>query len=163
MKRTITWIITGVVVSMMAVGTFAARGSHCGGDKGMGSHCGMGEMQKGNCYDKIPDLTDAQKSQIEEIATKKHEEMKMVHEKMWKLREELGKLSSENGSDAAVNAKIDEISKVHGEMLKNQLACRAEIEKILTPAQREYLEKNMGPGCGLKGGKMQGKGGCHNK
>lgn len=88
----------------------------------------------------IPNLTDEQKTQIQEFRTKMHEEslplMNLLNEK----KAQLETLSTEKNADInKINAKIDEIGDLKNQLAKKRAAFRQNVRNILTDEQRiEY-------------------------
>lgn len=94
----------------------------------------------------MEDLTEAQKTKIEEIKTAKRAKMIEMRADVNVKRAELEKLRiSDDASENQINAKVDEISELRAEMQKERLAAERAIMNELTPEQRvKYRSHNKG-------------------
>lgn len=102
------------------------------------------------------DLTPEQKAKLEELRKAGQEEMKGMFEQTRKLRLELRDLMNDPAAnEKKIESVIDELSRLQAARMKSGLKHRAEMNKILTPEQREKL-KDLGPRIGrfMHGGRM---------
>ncbi len=98
------------------------------------------DVKPGSCHG-IPDLTEEQMQQIEELRTMHMKETMPLKNEMDVKQAELKSLSS--GDDVNmkdVNNKIDEISVLHVEMMKKRVAHKQEVRKLLNDKQRIYFD-----------------------
>ncbi len=86
------------------------------------------------------DLSDAQKTQIKSIMTAAKPEMQSLHQQM---RTNMEKLQQTPPSDANYTTIVSQVSQTQGslsaQMLTQQANVRAQIFKVLTPAQQTQL------------------------
>ncbi|MBN1981337.1 MAG: Spy/CpxP family protein refolding chaperone [Chitinivibrionales bacterium] len=150
-------ILLAAVAFAGIVSVSFAQGRGCG----VGPSCGMGGM-----FGAIPNLTEQQIGEFQKFTDNCFKEMKPLQEKMQTLHAELNTMTSQQADEAKVNAKINEITALQASIMKKHIACKAEMEKILTPEQREYLKTHQGPNghCGrhqmMEGAGPMGPGGC---
>ena len=85
-------------------------------------------------------LSDAQKTQIKSIMTAAKPEMQSLHQQM---RANMQKLEQTQPSDANYSTIASQVSQTHGslsaQMLTQRANVRAQIFKVLTPAQQTQL------------------------
>ena len=85
-------------------------------------------------------LSDAQKTQIKSIMTAAKPEMQSLHQQM---RANMQKLEQTAPSDANYSTIASQVSQTHGslsaQMMTQQTNVRAQIFKVLTPAQQTQL------------------------
>jgi len=86
------------------------------------------------------DLSDAQKTQIKSIMTAAKPEMQSLHQQM---RANMQKLEQTQPSDANYSTIASQVSQTHGslsaQMMTQRANVRAQIFKVLTPAQQTQL------------------------
>jgi protein CpxP len=86
------------------------------------------------------DLSDAQKAQIKSIMTAAKPEMQSLHQQM---RTNMQKLEQTQPSDANYSTIASQVSQTHGslsaQMMTQRANVRAQIFKVLTPAQQTQL------------------------
>ncbi|MCP2619015.1 Spy/CpxP family protein refolding chaperone [Candidatus Aminicenantes bacterium AC-335-A11] len=88
------------------------------------------------------DLTEEQKSKLEELRKRRVEQLLDFHDKMGELRLKLKELLKDPEADEKeIESLIDEISKLKAEHFKGMLRHKKEIRAILTPEQLEKLNK----------------------
>lgn len=88
------------------------------------------------------DLTDEQKSKLEEFRKTRQEEMKKLTDNMRAVRKELRELMRDpEANEKKILGLYDQISKFQSSRFKKFVQHRKEIKKILTPEQLEKLEK----------------------
>ena len=124
----------------------------------------------------IPNLTTDQEQKIEQLRTKQIKKMTSLKNQMKLKHAELQLLQTAEKVDMkSANAKIDEITNIKSELMKNGAAHKQEIRKILTEEQRVYFDAHGAKGKGngragsCDGHRGQGSGGsghfrnCPNK
>lgn len=138
----------------------AAQGCQKQGEpekKMMGQGCGMeqGCMMLKN----IPNLTDEQKAKLEKLHADMPKMMETAKADMEKQAAEMKALMKDPVDVKKVEAKIDEMAKMHADMQKKCLAHRLAVRALLTAEQKAKFDE-MGC-CGMMaGGMMHGQGGC---
>jgi Spy/CpxP family protein refolding chaperone len=133
--------------------------------------CPMGgEMQKGKCpmqgmqqgkHEQIPILTDEQKAKMKELRLALHKETLPLKNQLNELKAKQQTLATADKADMkAINANIDEITKVQNQLMKAKSANLQQIRALLTDEQKMIFDthKKMG-GKGHKEGKMKGHNG----
>ena len=114
---------------------------------------------KGVCkaFGDIPNLTNDQKTQIDQLRTSHMKEMTTFRADLDKLQAELRQLEIVDNPDMKkVDAKIDEISAVKNKMAKERANHRLAVRGLLTPEQKVYFDANC---ChGPRKGDFQGRG-----
>ena len=85
-------------------------------------------------------LSDAQKAQVKTIMTAARPEMQSLHEQM---HANMQKLQQTKPTDANYSTVVAQVSETHGtlsaQMMTQQATIRAQIYKVLTPAQQTQL------------------------
>ncbi|MGM0649706.1 MAG: Spy/CpxP family protein refolding chaperone [Bacteroidota bacterium] len=121
---------------------------------------------KGTC-DHIPDLTENQEDQIDEIKTDYFSSIKDLKADMGIKRAEKRKLMIADDPDKnAINAKIDEISDLRSQMAKKRVEKHIAIRDVLTEEQKKAFDTKMHKGHGsgnMHKDCMHGKSGMHHK
>jgi Spy/CpxP family protein refolding chaperone len=120
---------------------------------------GRGDCKKMGAH--IPDLTDEQKTKIEDLWLAHQKDVQPHRLQMQKMRIELQELMITEKPDLKkINAKQEEMSKARLEMQKKAVAHRLTVRELLTEKQRIFFDKHpMGPrqGAGFHKGF---RGGC---
>jgi Spy/CpxP family protein refolding chaperone len=138
----------------------AAQGCPKKGDaeKMMGKGCGMAQgcMMLKN----ITDLSAEQKAKLEKLHAEHMKLMEAAKADMEKLAGEMKGLMKDPVDLKKVEAKIDEMAKMHADMQKKCLGHRLAVRALLTDEQKAKLgEMGCGMGCGMMtGGMMHGQG-----
>lgn len=89
----------------------------------------------------IPNLTDEQKTKIETLKVPHMKEMQTFENKMGELKARQRTLETADKADTkAINANIDEITKVQGQMMKARSEHRQQIRGLLTDEQRVWFD-----------------------
>lgn len=111
-----------------------------------GPHRGWGPMGQGRALDSL-DLEDSQRKQLREL----HQQQRRRHwELMGQMHEELDKLHESWGDDsgtrdrAAILAAHKRLADLRQQMLESRLDAADQLDKILTPEQREQLRAYWG-------------------
>lgn len=159
-SKSLLMILTVVLLSWATTDIMAQRGRGFGPPDGKP---GMGPM---NCKAmNLPDLSEDQKEQIKDLKMKHMKESLPLKHDLKIKHAELRKLMTQEGFDTDdINDKVDEITNVHGKLMKMHAAHRQEIRKILNNEQRTIYDhhfQGMGMGHGPKFGKdkpFKGKG-----
>lgn len=111
----------------------------------------------------IPDLTEAQKEQIQKLRTAHLKEMQDFRNQVGENRARHRTLMTAAKADQkAIDANIDEYTKLRNQMMKKQAAHRQQIRNLLTDDQKVFFD-NRGmkglQGEGMRGRGMRGPGG----
>ena len=89
----------------------------------------------------IPDLTDEQKEQIEQIQTETQKITTPLRSKLNTLSAELDELLiAENPDRNAIDSKMDEMAEVRTELHKKRVDTRLRIRALLTEKQRVHFD-----------------------
>jgi Spy/CpxP family protein refolding chaperone len=121
---------------------------------------GMGNYQE--CQ-MTPELSDAQKEEIQKLRTAHLKEMQNFRNQVGENRAAYRTLMSADKADQkAIDANIDAYTKVRNQMMKKQSAHRQQIRSLLTDDQKVFFD-NRGmkgrQGAGMRGKGMRGQGG----
>ena len=138
--------------------------------QGRGNGYGYGQgYERGYCLNAIPDLTDEQKTKIEDLRTAHMKEMQNFRNQMREKRAHLITLQTAGKVDMkAVNSTIDEMTALKNKHMKSNVAHRQEVRNLLTDNQKVYVDAHIGnKGCGKGmghgrkgGGYGHGRGNC---
>jgi Spy/CpxP family protein refolding chaperone len=127
--------------------------------QGPGFGMGRGPGGCGDCgnYGKSAPLTEAQRTQLQELRRKFFDETAPLRESMHAKRQELRSLWSDPNADAnAIVAKEKELRDLRDQMQDAAVKERLEVRKILTPEQ--LSQGGWGRGEGFRGGDGKGYG-----
>lgn len=104
---------------------------------------GQQESQKGIvAREKLLNLTDAQKTQLQNLRKKWQEERKELREKMRVKRNELRDMMKDPKADRGKTENLrDEIFEIRLSFMKNSYLHRKEVRNVFTPEQLEKLTK----------------------
>lgn len=127
-------LVIAALFIFLSAGVFAQKGNN------------MPQNKKGpGMFMNIPDLTDAQQTQLKEMRTA---QMKTIMPLKNELKEKQAHLqtlqTADNPNMSEINALIDEIGKIKTNMAKKHAAFRQEVRKILTDDQRVYFDMHAG-------------------
>ncbi|MCB9185260.1 MAG: Spy/CpxP family protein refolding chaperone [Flavobacteriales bacterium] len=90
----------------------------------------------------IPNLTDAQREQINEIRESTQKKVQPQREEMKTLRVKMKELkAADNPDQKQINELIDRQASVKAEMMKARTAAELSVRSILTPEQLEVLDQ----------------------
>ncbi len=150
LKRTF-WSGVVAVVAVMALsasGTVWAQHGHGAGGMGMGMGMSMGSPERmGRMMDHLLDglnATDAQRSQIKQIAQAAGTDMKMQREGNRALQEKAMQIFTAPTVDAAAAEQVRQQMLVqHDQMSKRTMQAMLDASKVLTPEQRTKLGERM--------------------
>ena len=143
--------LTIIAILLFVTGSVFAQGNQ--GRKG--NFKGQGKMNKGNMFMNIPDLTDAQKTQLKDMRTANMKEMLPLRNELQEKQAHLKTVSTgDNVNMNEVNKTLEDISAIKLKMAKNKFANRQAVRKILTDDQRVFFDMHAGNGMKGKRGKM---------
>jgi len=147
--------LTIIAILLFVTGSVFAQGNQ--GRKG--NFDGQGRMNKADRFMNIPDLTDAQKTQLKDMRTANMKEMLPLRNEIQEKQAHLKTVSTgDNVNMNDVNKTLEELSAIKLVMAKKRAAHRHEIRKILTDDQRVFFDMHAGNKMkkGMKGkrGKM---------
>lgn len=114
----------------------------------------------------MPGMTAELQAKIDALRITHLTEMKDLENKMGELRARQRTLTTTDAYDAkAVNANIDEITKLENQMMKKQAAHHQEVRSLLNPEQRLWFDTHggRGPGHGRERGQGPEKEHCKEK
>ena len=119
--------------------TFAQQGNQKNNDQRMEK---MREIrQNRNMQLGIPDLSDQQKEQIQDIRLNTRKEMMPLQNRMREKAARLKTLRTAKKADMnAINSVVDEMSSLRAEIMKARLASEQEIRSLLTDDQRVIFD-----------------------
>lgn len=119
--------------------TFAQQGNQKNNDQRMEK---MREIrQNRNMQLGIPDLSDQQKEQIQDIRLNTRKEMMPLQNRMREKAARLKTLRTAEKADMnAINSVVDEMSSLRAEIMKVRLASEQEIRSLLTDDQRVIFD-----------------------
>lgn len=133
MKRK-QFIITAAMAGLLALGSGALYAhERCGGPH---DHEGWGPATMGAVY-QLDDLTPDQLKQLHALQIKQRQEFEKAREE----RESLHKAIAETTDPKALRPLAEKQGKMVTEAIMRHAELRAEVDKILTPAQRTKLNK----------------------
>ena len=113
--------------------------------EGMGKQCMHGKEHKGH-MSMIPDMTEQQKEQMEELRTEHLKVMLPLKNQLTEKHARLNTLSTvENVDMKKINKTIDEIGEIKTKMMKEHASHRQEIRKLLTEDQRLVFDMHPMP------------------
>jgi len=122
-------------------------------DKAAKTECGKAPEAKGCMLAQIPNLTPEQKAKFEKMHADMQKAMTEQKVSMQKQHQEMQELVKK-GEIKAIEAKIDEISKMQADMMKKAFANRMAIRALLTDEQKAGFDKMacgmMMNHCGMK-------------
>jgi periplasmic protein CpxP/Spy len=144
MKHTTTTVIISAVLAgslAAAVPAFAhGMGSHGDCGHGMGMH-GDPEARLEHMSRRL-NLDAKQRDAVRAIADKHRAEMRALHDRMADNHKQLRALTAQGDVDEAkLRAVADAQGKDMADMIMLRTHMQAEIAKVLTPAQREQMQK----------------------
>lgn len=105
-----------------------------------------GEFKDGHhgLMESLPNLTDAQKTQLKEIREQGRKDSQPLREKMKAMREKLQNMKmSDNPNQKEIDAMIDEMHRLKAQIEKSRTASELKMRSVLTPEQRKVLDEKM--------------------
>lgn len=143
-------ILTIALLMVGATSIFAQRGRNFSN-----SDAGYGRNMICN---RIPDLTADQETKIEALRVNHLKEMTSYRNQMNELRAKKQTLmSSDNTNMNEINSVIDQMTGVHGKMMKASAKHRQDVRNLLTDEQKVYFDSR--PMRGRGHGKGSGRAG----
>lgn len=119
-------LISAAVIALMLFGTSAVYAQHKGP-----------EHQRDNGLK----LTEEQKAKMKDIRTASYKEIKQLENQMGELKAKQRTLTMADKPDMnAINANIDEITKVQNKMMKIRAANHQQIRSLLTDEQKMLFD-----------------------
>lgn len=145
-----------IKIGMLAVAMILSMSMYA--QKGGGECKNNGTPQ---CENRIPDLSDEQKSSIDALRVKHRGEMTNYRADLNILKAELQKLEIANEPNSkSINSKIDEIYDLKSKMAKNKSKHRQEVRSLLSDEQKVFFDAHSGK---RKGYGKEGKGKGYNR
>jgi len=115
-----------------------------------GAMQGRAGIQQGDM--RIPDLTDEQREQIQQLRLEHREAVLPLQNELREKQARLQTLTTGEETDlAAANQVIEEIGALRTEMMKTRLEHRMSVRNLLTEEQRIVFDTARGPGRGFRG------------
>lgn len=109
---------------------------------------------------RIPNLTEEQQTKIKEIRVAHLKEVQTLQNQMGELKAKQKTLSTaEKPDQKAIDANIDEITKVQNQMMKKASSMHQKVRALLTDEQKIWFDNHAGRK-GMHDGKGMRKGGC---
>ncbi len=140
MKRTkrITAILLTGVMMIATISSFAQRGQ---GKGNPGMHKNMSMHQK--CYANIPNLTEEQENQLEELKVPHMKKMSDFYNQLNEKRARLKTLQTKDNPDMnEINSVIEEMGEIRTEMHKARAKHHQEVRSLLNEEQKLYFDKH---------------------
>jgi len=140
MKRTksITAILLTGIMMVVTISSFAQRGQ---GNKAPGMKKNMQMHQ--NCFQNIPDLTEEQEAEIEEMRVSHMKEMQEYYNKLNEKRAKLRTLQTKDNPDMdKINSVIEEMGEIRTEKHKARAKHHQEVRSLLNEEQKVYFDKH---------------------
>ncbi|SDB89424.1 Spy/CpxP family protein refolding chaperone [Williamwhitmania taraxaci] len=151
-------IATAAISALMFIGTISANAQSENRAK-------MDASKPMLCDQKIPGLTEEQKTKINDLRTAHMKEVTPVKNVLAEKNARLNTLTSADKADMTeVNKTIDEIAKLKGDLMKMRVSHQTKVKALLTDEQKVYFnahmggKKGMGKGMHGRNGMGQGKG-----
>jgi periplasmic protein CpxP/Spy len=149
----VRWVLTGTVVVALAATVVSAHAQgHHGGGPGMGGGAGMmmfggSPEHVGRAVDHLLDglgTTDAQRSQVKQIATAAAADLKAQRDAGKALRDKGLQIFAAPSVDAAAAESLrQQMLAQHDQASKRVLQAMLDVSKVLTPEQRATLGERM--------------------
>jgi Spy/CpxP family protein refolding chaperone len=134
-----TYFIATMALAMMltSTGNMFAQTPSKGEMKRTEFHRGQG--QRGG----IPNLTDEQKAKIKDLHLATYKETKPLRNQLGELKAKQRTLTTADKPDMnAINANIDEITKVANQLMKSRAAFRQKVRALLTDEQKMWFDSH---------------------
>lgn len=144
--------ISALLVVMLAIAFSSTAQQRQGGSQ-------QKKQMKFEKQEMLPDLTDAQKDQMQAIHIKSMKATQPLKNELMEKKAHLNTLNSADKADMkAINNQIDEIATIQASMQKVRAASKQEVRNMLTDDQRVMFDARRGGSSHRKGG--QGTKGC---
>lgn len=151
-----TSILTIAILMIAATSIFAQRGRYYSDSEtryGRSMMCNL-----------IPDLTEDQETKIEALRVDHLKEMNNYRNQMNELRAKKQTLmTSDNLNMNEINSVIDQMTGVHGKMMKASAKHRQDVRNLLTEDQKVYFDSRLRRGNGRGHGRGMGRAGRGNR
>jgi len=121
------------------------------------------KVQQMKMLDRIPDITEAQKTEIKKLHIALMKEIMPIQNLIREKQARLHTLSTADKVDMkAINDLIDEIGKLRTDIQKKRMKFVQDVRALLTDDQRVFFDQHMGSFMKNKGHKGPGgpRGGC---
>jgi len=149
-RRSLRWLVAGVVLaisSTVALSAWADRGGHHGHGMGGPGMFGGSPERMGRMIDHMLDglnATEAQRSQIKQIAQAAATDLKGQREASRGLREKSLQLFTAPNVDAAAAESVrQQMLAQHDQASRRMLQAMLDVSKVLTPEQRAKMAERM--------------------
>ncbi len=150
MKHAISTLIISAVLAGSLAAAAPAFAHGMGPDNGCAHHrSGMSGQWGGSGAGIEPmvrrlNLDSKQRDAVYAITDKHRAEMRALHDRMWSGHQQLRALIAQGAVDEAkIRALADAQGKNMADMIVLHARIRSEIGKVLTPAQREQMQKQL--------------------
>lgn len=129
-----------VAILLLSMATYAQKGK-AGKTLCKGEKTEYRQSQRDDAiWERIPNITEAQKVQIKDLRSKHHKEMQKMRLELDKHELALKELRlAEQMDTKAANAIIDQKAALRAKMQKERLQNHEAIKALLTPEQREAM------------------------
>jgi Spy/CpxP family protein refolding chaperone len=134
-KMKTTYFIATIALAMMLTGTgnILAQPASKGEMK-------RTEMHKGP-HNGIPNLTEEQKTKIKDLHVANYKETKPLRNQLGELKAKQRTLTTADKPDLkAIDANIDEITKVMNQLMKSRAAFHQQVRALLTDEQKMWFD-----------------------
>jgi len=146
--------LTIIAVLLFITGSVFAQGNQ--GKRG--NFDGQKKRNQTERFMNIPDLTDAQKTQIKDMRTANMKEMLPLRNELQEKQAHKRTISTgDNVKMSEINKTIDEIGAIKTNMAKKRATHRQNIRKILTDNQRVFFDMHSGNNKKRHGNKYKGR------
>ena len=109
----------------------------------MDHKAGRGEGSNKEMHGGIPNLTEEQKTKIKDIHLALSKEVQPLRNQLGELKARQKTLSTLDNPDMkAINANIDEITKVMNQLMKSRAAFRQKVRALLTDEQKVWFDSH---------------------
>ena len=109
----------------------------------MDHKAGRGEGSNKEMHGGIPNLTEEQKTKIKDIHLALSKEVQPLRNRLGELKAKQHTLTTSDKPDMiAINANIDEITKVTNQLMKSKAAHHQQIRALLTDEQKVWLDSH---------------------
>lgn len=156
----ITTILIAAILTISSATALAQKGQGMMG-KGMPGE----RMQKSqqHCTQMIPNLTDEQKNQIQELRVDQMKQMTSFRNQLMEKRARLRTLQTQDNPDMnAINNAIEEMGEIRTNMHKARAKHHQEVRKLLNDEQQAFYDARRmhrhGKSSGRRGGHHPGPG-----
>jgi len=140
-KANITTLYVAALLMISSATALAQRGQGMMGKRMPGER--MNRVQR-HCTQMIPDLTEQQKSQIQELRVDQMKQMTSFRNQLMEKRARLRTLETQDAPDMnAINSAIEEMGSIRINMQKARAEHRQEVREILTEEQKAFYDARL--------------------